>query len=400
MHLLKKFFALTYMICKTIIPLRKVSGSNRILIVAGGHIGDIVLDASAWNALVQHSVSQGKDVYVLATREAWNMLYRFLITDQVEYVECSKNMGSIHALKDGFSKLNKLDFETIVARPHGNRWMYLLAAALPAEKRYIVLERELIRTSWSNALYLIFHRRYTGIIVEDEDSSEKNAIEALMHMLGYDDYHMQILPLPCQGEAPSIPCRPYITISVDSQNAARRWSEESFIALIGELLKRLEEDIVLTGSFLKDTIARQYEEAFRGNARVKIMCGRLSFEQWIELLRGARFHVGVDSGSIHMAAAVDTVAFCLAGYWHIRRFFPYQDDMIGVGTAMPIAIYRKDIDLQELNCSGCAFKGPYGKGNRTCMEQIRDGKPCLCLQEIQVYDVTTAISEALNSGVV
>lgn len=154
-------------------------------------------------------------------------------------------------------------------------------------------------------------------------------------------------------------------------------------------------DIVLTASNVTEATRRQYETAFHGCSRVIVLIGKLTIAEWVELVRGAQFVVGVDSGIIHVASAVGTQAFCIAGAWNGHRFYPYALEERNEMTIEPKCIYRSDIGVSQLSCANCTSKAYYGYGNHNCMNQLKAGKPLLCLLNVSPDDVLRTIVETL-----
>ena len=397
MSKIKKCISLFYTICRAIIPPHKVRSSDKVLLVETGHIGDAIMDASFWQAIADRAISQGKEVHLLSTQEDCKILKRIFKSQQITYMELDKDLSTIRTCRKVFSKLKGIEYNTIVVRPHGVRRIYLMVSAIPAIRRYAILKTELFNDQWISAIQCILAKRFTNVIVENEWFREKDVLEEMAGRLRISDYHMNILPIS-EGERKQVPGRAYITISVDSQNTARRWPADRFIALIRELLRMFNEDIILTGSFLNEEDTKRYKEAFCENERVKNMIGKCSFDQWVEMLRGARFHIGIDSGSIHVAASVGTTAFCMAGVWHGHRIFPYSMETYRPGTTEPICVYRKDVDVDKIPCYGCAAKKVYGWGNKECLKKCYAGLPCLCLEKITADDVISAIEKAKQDG--
>jgi hypothetical protein len=56
------------------------------------------------------------------------------------------------------------------------------------------------------------------------------------------------------------------------------------------------------------------------------LCGKTSLDGLIGILRGARFVVSVDSGPMHLAAAVGTPLLGIHTWSDPRRVGPYSDD--------------------------------------------------------------------------
>lgn len=390
---IQKIISMLYAIARSILPPCKLSNSDKILLVEMGHIGDAIIDASAWSEIMEYAMALGKEVYLYTTWECQNILKKILGSEKITYLTCQNELFDVNEYKKSLSVLKGMTFDTIISRPHCNKLICLLVATIPAIKRYAVFEEEIFLSK----IYNVFADRYSTVIYENRKSREKDVLEKLVEAIGIKDYCMRILPIAETKEKIARHDK-YITIAVDSQNSARRWPTDSFIALIMALLAIFEDDIVLTGSSLPREDNQQYEDAFHKNERVKNMIGRCSLDEWIDLLRGARFHIGVDSGSIHIAASVGTKAFCLTGVWHGHRFFPYNIKEYQPGTTAPVCVYRQDVDVEKIPCYGCAAKKEYGWGNRECLKKCRTGFPCLCLEEITVDDVMDSIEKAIRDG--
>lgn len=366
-------------------PKKRTETSGRVLLVPGGHIGDAVMDASAWETLIGHYAKQGKDVYILSTRENWNYFQLVLNVSKVTYI--NRVAGDPYGtLPEALIK--HATFDTIIARVHGDTQLYAQLAALHSNRKIVVAEQEMFSGKRKLIMKALYHR-YSDVIVETLDMNERMTVEKLIQTMGIDGYKMRLLPIPEQLEA-QVDRGHYITIAVDSQNPRRRWPLGKFIDLINCLLSTCTEDIYLTGNCLTEEELAKFNRAYKDNMRVKITIGRLSFLEWIELLRGASCHVGVDSGSIHIAATVGTKAICLSGVWQGHRFFPY-DLQETAQVSIPVCVHAKHSD--NWLCYGCATKKEFGYGNAVCMARCRNSQPCLCLSDISVEDVISAIEE-------
>ena len=183
-------------------------------------------------------------------------------------------------------------------------------------------------------------------------------------------------------------------MTVDSNNKSRRWSHDKFIQLVKMLLNEYEYNVVLLGNKLPDFELKQYKITFADTPRVKIYIDKTDINIFVELLRNSQFHIGVDSGSIHVAASVGTQAFCLTGKWDGNRLFPYQLEEHTDGTIEPICIFWQDAD--SLSCYGCAYRGIYGWKNRECYVRCKKRQGCLCLERIQVDDVIKVINKTIK----
>lgn len=387
-----------YIIRRSIRPQEEIFESDNVLLFSGGGIGDAVMDASAWATLIDFYSGQGKNIYIICPKENLNLLKRIPDTGKARFIEAVPDKDiTRESVADLFDKIGNMTFDTIAARVHGSVWNYLEANALTAKRKYVVIEQEMLR-GLRAAVMKLLPARFTTVITETPEMNERDAVEQLLRQMGIKDYKMRILPIPKQCEF-NYPQREYITVAVDSRNPKRRWTSDKFIKLIRQLLNDYEYDIYITGSYLGPEDIKLYNSAFMDNDRVVNLVGKQSFEEWIELLRGARFHIGIDSGSIHIAASVDTWAFCLAGVWQGYRFFPY-DMEDSPYIKKPICVYRSDVDVRGLKCHNCAGRRTFGAGNKVCRSQCRNGEPCQCLTAITVEDVLLAIKEARQDGMI
>ena len=115
------------------------------------------------------------------------------------------------------------------------------------------------------------------------------------------------------------------------------------------------------------------------------LVGKTSFNQWIELTRNAEFVFGNDSGYIHIAAAVGTLAFVLMGYWNFGRFHPYQGIKEDKSYKKPVLIHALRPD-----CALCAYEMlikndvKAQKVKRLCDEEIKKNGVYKCIGDISV----------------
>lgn len=373
---------------------RRTVNSNSVLLVAGGHIGDVIMDAPVWKILMSFYEEQGKDVNIIASNYIWNTLKRILDLERVKHIEQDVGLiGRPYSVEKLIDSLKGLEFDTIVLRAHANNILFSAIATVAANHRYAIAEQEMLGGSFGRVVFHLASRRYTKVIRNGIDTTDVECQKELLRILGVPEQEFSLVPIPKQCELNVEPGK-YITIAVDSQNYARRWGREKFTELVKRLQQRYSCAIYLTGNALEEEEVRYYAETFSGNDNVIITIGKYSFEEWVELLRGARFHIGVDSGSIHVAASVGTVCICLAGFWDGHRFLPYQFDDAEPEIKKPICVYRHDVSPDELPCFGCLIKySKFGYGNNECYERCIADRPCLCLEHITVDDVMNTIED-------
>lgn len=394
-----KLLTLFYAILSMFFTKRYKDNSRNILLIYSGGLGDGVLDAQAIMKIVYKLNAEGKKVSVLAVKPVCE-LYGMLFTSQdVVLIPCTFLMGNWATPE------KREEFRGIVLRLRQERWermivrlnrvdliATLLAIFVPAAQKTAFLYSRRPIKKRKQIIYCLICRAFDQENEFNEVLTQMQLSREFAKCMGVPIYPIRIMHIPKQSEA-AVQDHSYITISIDSSFPGRRWFCENFIELICRLLGQYEYDVVLTGNNVAADILKRYDTVFGTNSRVKNMIGKTNLYEWIELIRGAQFHIGVDSGSIHVAASVGTQTFCLTGMWDSYRFFPYRIEEDMPETAVPICIYRNDVDPASLPCKNCNEYGGYGYGNKRCWEECQHGKPNLCLQNISVDGVMEVIKE-------
>lgn len=365
--------------------------NNSVLISICGNLGDFLLGANAYIALIKHYTAQGKRVCFCGPRQSRAFLQRFPGFDEVSIIECGGSLESAGAAKEAFRSFGTVEFEKIIIFGAGISWeSMLLISSLRHNESWMVTHKRRL-CSASELLKQLLSGCYTNRIVVPLDMQQQQRDKLLLEKLGVRDYCTRIYPIPKAGDCPA--AQPYVTVAVDSSSSYRRWDADNFIELVRGLREAYGCGVYITGSNVSDGDMRRYEQAFQDDRFVKITVGQLDLGQWIELIRGSRLHIGLDSGSIHVAASVGTKCFCLCGVWAGHRVMPYRTDRRTPGTLEPICIYRQDTDPEKLPCYGCVELGKLGDGNAQCRAACRAGKPCQCLERITAGQVLRTVRE-------
>lgn len=361
--------------------------SDKILIYIDGRMGDILMDACAVRCLVDYYLQAGKHIYFVGSEATRAALALFMSLKEITYI--SAKMENADAINiDSIEKFLKQEyFDKIIIFTQWERlWILNLIACANCNESWEVVSKKKNRRMDLLIYFLkCMHRDFTNRIIVDRETHLTDRSKLLLTSLGIKDFKTSIVYLPkaCDFSMP----KPYMTISVDSNDSKRRWQAEKFIQLIRLLLNHRKEDIYLTGVHVDSSDLKKYENAFQCEDRVKMKVGQLQLKEWVELIRGSSLLIGVDSGAIHVAASVGTKSICLTGAWDGRRVIPYQRDIQTDRTEPPVCVFRSDVDPKDLPCYGCLGIRDIGYGNEQCATECKGRRPCLCLQAIEVDDV-------------
>lgn len=380
--------------------------TGEVLLIFSGGFGDGIIDLQAIREIVADLNAKGKKVSILAVQPNCEIFSMFFPTQEAMLLPCSYLIGKNSTpqkrkeYREMVKNLRNIRWEQIIIRfNRADLKVLFIELALPALHKTAVLYCDKPSSTKKKVVYKLIKQSVDQIIDVSEEQTQMQMSRRFAESMGVKPYRIRLTHLPEQRAAQAMDT-PYITVTVDSNIPQKRWPYENFISLIQRLLSEYPYDVVLTGVNVPAAEQEGYIHTFGLNNRVKNKIGRTALKEWIELIRGAQFHIGVDSSSIHVAAAVGTQAFCLAGVWDKNRFFPYQIEEQTAGTAEPICIYRKDVDISTLFCANCNRRGRMGHGNPECQAQCQKGKPCLCLENISVNDVWAALKKARCDGVI
>lgn len=381
--------------------------NHKILVILGGHIGNVLLNIDAILELPQiFPKSEGWQINILCNQRIKDVCIK--IADMSDF----NFLNIYYPYEDGGTKLGivwktihqlrGMQYEKIIVNlAHIMPLASYIVASIPSGESIGVFDDVKHQNRISNDIEhnignarWYFERAYSCCIKVPYNTQETHRLKAILEHLGDFDYQVKIYALPklCNF---ILPCEKYVTVTIDSTSTKRRWETDKFIQVINYLLNKYDYSICITGGKEAEALYNRYVGKIEQSERVFNYIGKTSFDEWVELIRGSSFHLGVDSGSIHIAASVGTQAFCLIGGWDGKRALPYLPEVKNKWTLSPICIYMDNVET--LNCYGCIPKtGVMGYGLEQCIKACRVGKPCYCLSSITVNQVTSYIDKWLG----
>lgn len=401
-------FIYTFFLYKRKTP-KKVN-NKKILVIFGGHIGNALLNIDLL-LRIKHlfPIEDGWQLNIFCNDGLWK------VCETIADVSGFNRIQAQYPTKDGGTRFSEvlqtmkavrgMEFDTIVVNlAHIMPLAAYLVAALQAnrsigvfddiDRRNSKLFNDIGRNVGSLRWY--FERAYNTPIWVPYNTQEVHRQKEILKQLGDTEYAVRIFPIPKLCDF-TLPSEKYFTVTLDSTTSARRWAPEKFAEVINYVLEHYDYQVCFTGNTEAEPIYQTCIQHIKQPERTINYVNKTSFNEWVELLRGSSFHLGVDSGSIHVASSVGTQAFCLTGVWDGKRVLPYQIERQESGTTAPICVYMKDVD--KLPCYACLpQRGLMGSENDECYAAYRRGEPCMCLQSIQVNDVISSITKYLSAN--
>ncbi len=165
-----------------------------------------------------------------------------------------------------------------------------------------------------------------------------------------------------------------ISPGASRRRLAKAWDEEKFARVIAQLSMEFGLSCVLVGgndtAECTETIVTHVEEILSGGVlQVKDLAGKINLRELVAVLKKAKLFVGIDSGVMHMASALDIPT--------VGIFGPTDPFYVAPQNARSMVV-RKD-----LACSPCYLREdcPHRK----------------CLEELDVESVMNACRKVLGS---
>ena len=265
----------------------------------------------------------------------------------------------------------------------------LLALRLKSEK--VCMISNLSYTS-SRFIRYIYCRAFNRQVFVPQDMMELMRYKVLLRSLA-------ILPNPARVPIILPHVKTYISpfmkkyciIGIGSSLSEKIWYMKRFAQIIRYITMHTVLDIYICGDSNEKDLQEEIKQYLKYNERVKFLVGKTTMTEWVNLIQHARFVIGNDSATVHIAAACNVPSICLCGSYDKNQFFPYVVEC--PSNTLPIVIRKK------MNCGYCRVKGNHiGAGNWKCRQHIRKRKKALCIDQISVADVINEINKLVSSN--
>ncbi len=220
-----------------------------------------------------------------------------------------------------------------------------------------------------------FHREFSHLFYDQvtaERNKERHAVDENIDTLRFLNLPTGPVEFPVSFPPSSlfpssnIPnSTSHILLSPCSRHLGKNWPIERFTALGTALLKRSGTEIIITGS-PEDSAACGKLEQLLSSDSVQNLCGKTSLVELGGILQAMDLVISVDSGPMHMAAAVGTPTLALFGPTDPLRVGPYgsqhrvlrntsiaayskndMESILGISAEMALATAREMLGATE-----------------------------------------------------
>lgn len=308
---------------------RKQSAVQKVLIIRVDEIGDYML----WRPFLKYYAQIPSLVnphFFFCGNQSWKSLFEHL---DASYVEASFWMDKIRFKKDMayryrfLRQLYKAGFSLVINPTYSRDKRYddSIVRAAKAQKNWgMEANQESVKfyeTGYDKGLYHPLFRL-----------AEKPIFEFFRNRF-FAEFLLQ-QPLPDikinMGEVFSAPLSvelpdKYFVVFPGSRSASRIWPVDHFIRVSNYLFETFGWTAILAGT-KNDAV---YIEDFLTHYRYPVinLQGKTSLSDMLSLLKNAQCLLSVDTGSVHLAAAVGCTVFGIFNGSQFKRFGPYPKEL-------------------------------------------------------------------------
>lgn len=379
---------------------------KEIIIVSVQHLGESILFIDALMTL-QKYFSERKYKIRFVGNQGSIEIYRNYVGCQIEeYISVDKEYGLTESelswtqYKKLCTYIDNLKVSFVIT-PNQSVLASLLTAGFCCREKYCICvkDSEYSKDTIIIKLYTFLkHNMGNHIIWNDRDEMLFLGYKELLRRLGISDYQISIgkiekVDLDNLKYSTFGIINNYCVIVPGAQEKARRWETDKYRACISHILNCSELQIVILGSKDEIYLGEILKCNYKNNFRVLNLIGKTTIGDLIGILSGAQFVFGNDTGTIHIAAAVGVPSICLVTYKDIGRYHPYYVDTVQGDKAIPVGIWC----LEKPNCAGCNINSEAKDKeiiwpNSLCRNNVKNGKPFMCLSNITIEQVVEQIN--------
>lgn len=323
---------------------RNTTGAKKLLIVRADEIGDYMLWRPFLKEIAQYPAYRNWEIHFCGNKN-WQSIFDTLDGELVtrcfwmDKTAFKTKMGYRYRFLHSIFRENY----TVVINPTFSRDRRyddsVVAAAKAKERIGMMANRESLRSyeaGYDRQLYTFLFDHTTKPIFEFERNRLFTEF-VTFNRCSVPDTKIDLTRLPPLQQV--LPDR-YFVIFPGSRSAARIWPTAHFILAADYLFEQFGWTAVIAGTkndkVYIDAFCKQYRHPYTN------MAGKTTLPEMLGLLKDAACLLSVDTGSVHLAAAVGCTVFGIFNGSQYKRFAPYPKEM----AANFYAIYPDDVEKE------------------------------------------------------
>ena len=361
--------------------------SNDVLIFSLGSLGDTVYIIDLLAAINETYKKSEKHVYFMGLSGTIDFLKKYSSID-LDYIsmEFTTTSVSFTSYVNAYKDISKKKFDKIICL---QRDIYIQSILLATSfDELLVFDNNTSRKK--GILFKIFMKFSKA---ESYEYPYNTTWKERKKFIAEKLYIKEYLPEYPQIRTIENTCsyKSYLVFCPTAQYCDRSIPQELSAGIINYILDKTNMQIILSGNkkdikYCNDILDKIDEKK---NGRILNMVGRTSFDEFIDILSKSVFIISCDSGPAHLGPALGKRTLVVSGYWDSNIVFPYENEEMKDCLSLCIKSNKK------YGCEGCSIFKHRGYNNVLCSRNIKDGKPVICLYDIEFSDIKTVLDRML-----
>lgn len=353
--------------------------NNNVLIVFGGAIGDSILFLSTlkfisnyYNKIKYNIFFVGKDYVVKFVEECSGL-------NNIKYIGINQSMylNNNYYFNRINNSLNKIYFKFVVS-PHNSIFATFVSMNIKTQNSIAMLSKKMLQNNVV-LFFLNFFAFKHKININESHMAFDNYQYLIFYLTGHS-YHDGVFLLPYKKTVIAFPNKKYCVICPSANETAKCWEENKFVEIINYILLSTSFIVCISSGNEGRSFYERNRLNFIDYSRVVDYSGKLSYSDWVEIIRNSSFCFGNDSASAHIAASTGVMYYAITSGFAYGADMPYSDQSINA----PFCIYSHRYKY----CFGCYFKkAKRCYGNKPCENVVKHGGRYLCVSDISVEQV-------------
>ena len=308
--------------CSSVVMSQSAPSSPRILVVKLSSLGDLFHALPA----IRH------------LKQEWNATIDWVTqTPYVELVKCFPDVNRVIAFprRDFFKQSS--EFVRDLRREKYDLILDLQGLLKSALVARMARGRKRIGPSFAREGSRLLYSAVAG-----PKNKNRHAVDEILDVVRYLGLEVRKPEFPVAfPKAPRPEPEPRVVFIPCSRWRTKNWPPERFVEVGRALQKRAGATIFLAGSPEDRPVCDWIEKQIGG--RVVNVCGKTSLVELGSLLQEMNLTIAVDSGPMHMAAAVGRPVLAVFGATDPKRTGPYRREPsrhCGGGSGVPAVLFR------------------------------------------------------------
>lgn len=391
-NVLREWFVISICRAKNFFVTMGKGINNDIIIIETGVLGDCILVIDAFKKVQKYCQDNNMKLTVVCGKTMARLFSDNADLNEIKYI-CYKNRDevSIGELKELAAELRGTKYNWLLMRdsnPLGFRIAGLVRASKSMYYSYDVDRR--------NKVDLLMAKKYFKDVRNfDDNIFIPNIWKEMLKNIGINDYQPKIAKIHDKENVDKawLPSKEYILVCPEGSNTNKNFTISQCENIIDYLNEKYSYDVVFCTNARDENYTIKLEKML-SEKKVVSYINRTNFGQFVTLVANARMMIGCDSGSIHLAAALEIEGIYLGGYWDESYFLPYNYEDENSRKMSPRGVYvRKKPEC--MYCGVLSDKVELEKYKK-CRTQIEKGLPFDCISEILFDDVRMEIDNFLK----